>query len=285
VSGPEGPAAASNIRQLRDEASQLDVDVKSLAMLDAAVEVIGRENQDNVKVTRDLEHIIEGLTSPLVVSIQRNFVSRDIAHEDPTLTANLALLWFSVLKLVVDHVDYMLPEYNSKAYSPGFIYSDKAVALFSPPKETNFNVVSINPLVVASVVHPSAFEKNLSDSKDSDAFKEEYDGPGLTPIKRLTNLLFHSAVHEVTHLFFPDYYGYESFHANISRMQKACHEIYGDIRTEVKRYMPGLKKESMHLIRAVRDSKRTAGTMASTTSWFKRMALTESFQFPAKIKI
>ena len=249
------PSAPPDINQLRVEAQQKNVDVKALAMMHAAVEVINRENQDSVKVTQNIDHFIEGLTSPLVISIQRNFVSRDIAHEDPTLTANLSLLWHAVLKMVVDHTDYMIPSYDQKTYSPGFIYSDKAVALYSPPKETKFSVISINPVVIASVVHPAAFKKHLSGSKDSNAFQEEYDGPDLTPTKRLTSLLFHSAVHEVTHLYFPDYYGYENFHSNITRMEKSCHELYGDIRTEVKRYMPGLKKESLRLIRAIRDNK------------------------------
>jgi len=252
--------AESIIRQVQQNAKTQNIDIsrKQSAMLNAAALALQREKAPNRKVYKEIERIIDGLSSPLVVSIQRNFVSREIAHEDPTLTANLSLLWLSTVKRVVDHCDYMLPSYDQKAYSPGFIYSDKAIALFQPAKnDIPYNVISINPVVVASVTHPSAFEKYLSGHRDSGAFKEAYDQSKSTPIKRVAQLLFHSAVHEVTHLFFPDHYGgHENFHNNATRLEQACHDIYDDVRNDVKRYMPGLKDEGMKLIRATRDGQK-----------------------------
>jgi hypothetical protein len=73
--------------------------------------------------------------------------------------------------------------------------------------------------------------------------------------------LFHEAIHEITHLLYPDYYSgsSEEFHKMISKMENVNHFNYGEIRDEVKRYMPQLKKDTDKLIRRIKKDKKKFG--------------------------
>lgn len=238
------------------------LDERQVAIVEAAIGSMGEEQKKKLNVQKELDTILEGISTPVAVSIQHNFVSRKMANEDPYITANLILLWSNILRKIVNQVSHFAK--SSKTYMPGVIYSDKALALYQPAKHVPYDTISINPLTVASIIHPGAFDKWIVEDRNSDAFKDANNTVAFdqTPIKRVAAFLFHSAIHEVTHMLFPDYYGNDSFHNYVTHLETSCHFLFPDIVSDVKRYMSydnnkkGLKADSMLLIQILRDEKR-----------------------------
>jgi len=107
-------------------------------------------------------------------------------------------------------------------------------------------------------LNPKVFNEKLG-IKESEAFEsieEEKKTGGDTPISRVAKLLFHIGLHELTHLLYPDSYGDENFHRNITKLEILCHDVYEDIKQETKKYMKQLKTKSAMLLTIIAKQKK-----------------------------
>lgn len=250
---------------LNKNMDKMNFDKQQIAIVNAAIAPLIRERDSKVNIKEIVDQIIRGVSTPASIIIQKNFVSRELTNNDPTITASLVILWQTIIKKVVDRNAHRA--WADRAYIPGIIYSDKAVALYKPAKgEIPYDTIAINPVVVASIVHPGAFAKMTGDP-NSDAFKNTFDVTDFdeTPTNRLTNLLFHTAIHEVCHLLHPDSYGSDEFHNNISDLEQNCHFMWEDIRKDVKKFMPDIKSDMINLIQIIRKDKKSPKT--SSIHW------------------
>lgn len=230
-------------------------------ILTAAATALQEDSEKRVNVRDEINKIIEGLTTPASMIIQKNYVSKEAIAQHPELTTNLILLWQSIVRSVVKQGGKMFRGgrgRGGKSYVPGIVFSNEALALYSPPnpkRNMNYATISINPMVVASVLDPENFEKKI---EGTDEMNPTLGGDtDIMPVDKLTALLFHEAVHEVTHLMFPDYAGsYDEFHVHISKMERACHFLEPQIRKECKRYIKNLRNDMKKMITLVSKAKR-----------------------------
>jgi len=259
VSGSE----ASQVLEEMAEALHPEMSGRQQAMLTNVAQAFSRE-KSKMDTTDFVNDVIEMLETPCEVVVQKNFVSDAVAHDDIDLTSTLAVLWQKVLKIVIDGSKGFIRG-EVREFIPGLIYSDKAIALYAPrnPKiGRNYDTISINPMYVASIVKPDLFEDYLA-GKSSGEMEDERESitKDETPINRLSVFLFHEAVHEITHLLFPEYYAgnYDKFHSWVTKLENVNHFNFPLVRSEVKRFMPQLKKDTDKLIRRIKKDKKRMG--------------------------
>lgn len=247
------------------------------------------------KITQsDIRKIIEGLSTPANILIQKNFVARDWINQNMDLTAEILILWQKTLKILVDKLTATKfgRAISQKEFVPGLIYSNEANGLYVPAakeKGRPYPSVSINPITAASAINPALFAEKLMSKAREEAFKTLEQDDELedqtkknavadTPTNRLSKLLYHIAVHELTHLMFPESWdgNYDNFHNNVTYLEYIAHDCYYQIRDEVKKSMGDLRKNSNKLINAIaKQSKKTnenvaikTGKNISFSDWF-----------------
>lgn len=249
---------------LSEMASQeSDMSQRQKEILKSVSESLIKE-KDKLETMEFLDDIIDALETPCEVTVQKNFVTDAVAHDDIDLTSTMALVWQRVLKIIIRGSQGFFRGSN-KEFIPGLIYSDKAIALYSPKNPRigrEYDTISINPMFIASLVKPDLFEDYLS-GKEEEEFGQGRKSVKMeeTPINRVSSFLFHEAIHEITHLLFPETYtgNFEEFHAWVSKLENANHFNFQEVRTEVKRYMPQLRQDADKLIRRIRkDHKQMA---------------------------
>jgi hypothetical protein len=222
-----------------------------------------------------IEAIVEGLTSPANIMIQKNFVAREVVNkpENVKLTAEMMVLWQQTLKILVTDLSRhrRYEGVSNRKFIPGIIYSDECLGVYMPADSENrrpYATVAVNPITIAAAVNPKAFNQKLSPHKESEAFQaiptdeeedvneKKSDSEADTPINRVSKLLFHIGLHELCHLLYPDSWGNEEFHKNITYMEILCQNSYPKIRDEVKTYMRSLRSKSAMLISQIARSKK-----------------------------
>jgi hypothetical protein len=67
----------------------------------------------------------------------------------------------------------------------------------------------------------------------------------------------HSAIHEITHLLWPDYYenDTENFHKKITLVEMACHFTYPGVKDETKDFLRDIRKQVQKMIRRIAKSR------------------------------
>lgn len=243
---------------------ELSLEPEQKTILQTMVNTIRESDDERFDVKEKLDEIIEGLTTPGIISIQKNFVSHNVAHSRVNLTANIMILWQKVLKLVINKVGGSSISYAKKdaKFVPGLVFSNECLALYMPPKHgLKTHAILLNPITVASIAEPDLFDKILNNNASDKAFSsgETADIRGETPTNKLAAFLFHTAIHELTHLLYPDYYGHEQFHIYISKLETMMHFEFPKIREETKKYMQQIRKDSKKLISAIGKDKKKAG--------------------------
>ena len=238
--------------------------------------------------TKEIRKIIEGLTTPATVMVQKNFVAKDWARDNVDTTSSILILWQRVLRIVLDKLS-STRRFGSlikeKDFIPGIIYSDECLGLYmpaSPDFGRPYPSVSINPMTVAATLEPVLFGKKIS-MQESPAFEtsardededEEDEGEEATadtPTNRATKLLWHIATHELCHLLYPDHGSSNSeFHDNITYLEIATNDTQDKVREEVKEFMKELRKSSKSLINAIakQKSKKTKSVKLETFETF-----------------
>jgi hypothetical protein len=270
--GETGPSEqlAKTLEEVADSGMQggAPMDDQERAVLRAFAQTIREERDDKMNVQEKLNEIMEGLATPCNIAVQKNFVSEDLAHNNPALTTNLSICWQQTLKMIMDKVGKRVRNYNNrdKKFVPGLIYSDECLALYMPPQQgMDVYTIAINPISIAAIAQPKLFEEKLlaKNREEPAGFKDglRHDDTE-TPVNKLATFIFHSAVHEMAHLLFPDYSSsYEQFHMSISYMEKMCHSIFPQVRAVVKQHAQAIKKNSDTLIRLIaRDRKKQMAT-------------------------
>lgn len=243
-------------------ASGMNLNTDQMAIVTAAAESLRTDQEKNINVKEEIKKIIEGLTTPATMIVQKNFVSAETIANHPEYTRHLMLMWQEIIKLVVDQTTkyFSQAKRSRREYVPGIVFSDECIALFSPknPKYgQNFDSVAINPLSIAGIIEPEMFDKVMGSAGDSENASFRPSAHGFNPSdeeglrERMTGFLLHEATHEVTHLLFPDSYNYDRFHSNISRVENACHFLEPKVRAIVRRFVRGLRSDTKQLLRAV----------------------------------
>ena len=224
---------------------------------------------DRVEQNRKIKSTIEALTTPGQILIQKNFVARKIVSEKSELISDTMVLWQRAMRLIIQKLAgttrYSFA--RGKTFVPGVVFSDEVLGLYMPAKKDSGRMhdsVSINPVTLAAFVLPKDFQERVA--KDNDFEKEAFDmvdaedsksSSADTPTNRVAKFIFHLAIHEICHLIYPDssYSGSENFHKNISKMELVCHDVYEEIKREVKAQMPSLRKSAKKLITLVGKSR------------------------------
>jgi len=218
--------------------------------------------ESRVEQNRKIKSIIEGLSTPGQILIQKNFMARKTISENAHLVSETMILWQKAMRMIIQKVA-STARYSfakGRTFVPGVVFSDEVLGLYMPAKKDsgrNHDSVSINPVTLAAFVLPKEFQERIAqEGREKEAF-EMYDDPsektsgnGETPTNRVAKFVFHLAVHEMCHLLYPDSRdsGSENFHKNISKMELICHDVYEELRREVKSQMPSLRKSSKRLI-------------------------------------
>jgi len=237
------------------------------AMVTAAVEAM---DTNNTKDTREeVDRIIETVSSPTAIIIQRNFTSQEIIDENPDLMKNMALMWHSVIRRTLRQASKLFGN-RKKTVIPGLIYSDECIAVYIPPEAPGSpHIIGLNPLAVTSLVQPelmSTPSENIH-MKEVELHEKVAERPDILMVDKLAALLHHEAIHEVTHFLFPDSWGSDRFHMYVSKMEGLCHFLYKDTRNDVRKLLSPFKNENkklMKLIHRFRTPKDLAGGRKSS---------------------
>lgn len=226
----------------------------------------GASAEENARVKQQrIKAIIDGLTTPANIMIQKNFIARQEINNRLELIAEMTILWQKTLKALITKLaeSSRFNRITSKKFIPGMIFSDEALGLYMPPSPESgrpYPSVSINPITLAAAINPKAFNDKLGIKSSEEAFKEipgeEEKVSGDTPINRVAKFLFHIGLHELCHLLYPDSYSAENFHRNITKMEILCHDAYEDIRLETKKYMKQLRSKSSQLMTIIAKHKK-----------------------------
>lgn len=244
------------------------------AVLDAVMDTLPN-SMSRIEEKEKIKQIIEGLTTPANVMIQKNFVNKEMVSNPSQLrnVGEMIILWQKTLKILIDDIKLNLKRAPSKDFIPGLIYSDECLGIYVPNKPDSgrkFATVGINAITLAAATTPKVFFDKLSAQASGEAFstiaedsdeqsEKSIDNGGRmanTPINRVTNLLLHIGIHEITHLLFPDSWGDSEFHNNITYIEMACRDSFGKIKEVVKLHIKGLRKGSMALISTIARNKK-----------------------------
>lgn len=248
---------------------QFSLNEQQKSILDATVEALD-DSKDRINIKEELEKIIDGLSTPAAMMVQRDFVGLDTVENEPGLTSNLMILWQSIIKEVTDTATKYIRSSRKepKSYIPGAIFSNESVALFMRPQSSGGPyTIAINPISVASLVEPKAFGERLGTEASEEAMPvHAKEAKEINASDRVSAFLMHAAIHEVTHLLFPDQWGNQQFHVYVTQVENACHFIYPEIKKEVRKYMKGLRKDTNKLLRRV---SRDRSKRASAKAWVK----------------
>lgn len=266
VPPPPAVAPPEQVAEMLTEAiSKVRLDQQQTEIAKVAIEALKGDNRKRLNVKDEFQRIIQGLTTPAAVMIQKNFVSRKSLDENPDVTRNLMLLWQAVISKVVKQCGKLLHsnwEAKEKQYAPGLIFSNEALGLHVPKNATRrmaYDTVAINPISIASIVEPEAFEKAIG-SEDVQSRSQEHgltDDTGIKDADRLTSFIMHVATHEVTHLLWPEYgYGAENFHRKVTAVEIACHFMEPEIKAEVRRHLKGVRSDMKKMMRIIAKDRK-----------------------------
>jgi hypothetical protein len=258
VQSPEDQVKA--IEQAVEEAGE-DMTPAQRVVLGALIANNPLGTDDRIEQKERLKTILEGVTTPAQIMIQKNFVARDFVSNPEYMknVAEMIILWQKALKHILDQLAQSRRfKPRSKEFVPGIIYSDEALAVYIPAKAPRkYDTIAINPITLAATVMPKLFYEKLTAASEGEAFESLPEGEGGdTPIKRVASFLYHEGVHELTHMLYPDSWGYENFHKYITKMENLCEHAYPLIQNDVKRYMKGLRKGASALINQIARSKK-----------------------------
>jgi hypothetical protein len=250
--------------QIAAMASRLALSPEQQGILNTATEALMNDGRKNVDVKTEIEKIIDGLTTPAAVIVQKNFISDQALDKNPEVNRNILMLWQKIIRLVTKTATKHLrhARRSTKQFVPGVVYSDECLALYQPanPKFNQpFDVVAINPMTVAAIMEPELFQKAITGDNDNDSSPASH---GMVASEQfgtqdmLINMLMHEAIHEVTHLLFPDGWSYTEFHRNVTKIELACHFLEPEIRKEVRSHIRGMREDMKKLIRIVGKDKK-----------------------------
>jgi hypothetical protein len=248
LAGPNSPIGKATIKKMVEDA------------MDA---------KDPIEQNRRLDSLIEGLTTPGTILIQKNFMARSVISENSQVTGNMLILWQKTLRLIMQKLSATVHAHRTRPLIPGLIYSNKCLGLYVPAKEASgrkHDSISVNPVTLAAYVLPKLFREKLEGKREKEAFEtleesEEKDVGGDTPINRTSKFLFHLAIHEICHFLHPDGYGTENFHRNITKLELICHDEYEQVKRLVKMHMKDLRRDAQSLINLVARSTKKTGEM------------------------
>jgi hypothetical protein len=278
---PAGGDAVTEVAETYVESAPEMTDQQK-AIARAAINAVRDQRGKRDDYKERMDDILEALKTPVNILVQKDFVSRQFAYSSDgvALTANTLLLWQKALKLVMESLVARARwmKLTGKTFMPGIIYSNECLALYNPPasgendEDGNPNkiqykawTVAVNPLTVAGLVQPEAFEKLLNSSARQNAFSmavnDRFEDAKLQ--EKLAKYIHHLAVHEMVHLIWPDGYGYDEFHGNISFAEIACHHIYPDILKETKKHFKAIKRNALKLLKAVSKDKAKSEKLKS----------------------
>jgi hypothetical protein len=247
-------------------------------------EAIG-SSEDRVEQNNMIKSIVEGLSTPGHVLVQKNFVAKKAVSEQPKITGEMLIVWQKAIKIIIKKMSAVYSGTRSRPFVPGLIYSSEALGLYMPAKSgRKFDSICVNPVTMSAHILPKYFAEKLEDDDLKQAFEiiDEMDGPSETPINRLSKFIFHLAIHEVCHYLYPDGWSPENFHRYISKMERICHDEYDQIKREVKLHMGGLRKSAQKLITLVAKNRTRK---ESFNQWARFKASKMIFEnFPNKEK-
>jgi hypothetical protein len=237
-------------------------------------------SKDPVEQNKKIKAIIEGLSTPAQILIQKNFVARAAIQDNSEILGPIMVVWQKAMKLIMQKVASTAKYSFSRGrkFVPGVIFSDEVLGLYMPAKKDTarkHDSVSVNPVTVAAFLLPKDFSEKIA---ERDGEKEAFEMAGDlesdksssdTPINRVSKFIFHLAVHEMCHLIHPDFSdtGSEQFHQNISKMELICHDVYEEIKKEIKEKMPELRKSAKKLITIVARHKASTVKAESFRRW------------------
>jgi hypothetical protein len=244
----------------QEMAEEENLDEAQKALVRKALEVVHSEKDAKKFNFEDaIDTVINGLTTPAVISIQKDFVSPSLGHERVETVGSILLCWQEVLKVIMEALaDYSQRQGIRKSFVPGIVFSNEAVALYMGPKDSNSDhMIMINPIVVSSLTLPDYFNEQLLSERRADSQREaeEINVTDETPINKVAILMFHTAIHEIVHMMHPDWWGHENFHNNISFFESTLHKKYDNVREVVKKYMRPIRREARILITAIKKDK------------------------------
>lgn len=265
--GGSGGGEGSNIEKVTNDLFNL-AGPNSFYSKEAIRELVqDAASSDPVEQNKKIRSIIEGLSTPAQILIQKNFVARPVIQDNSRILGEMMILWQKAMKLIMQKVASTTRYSFSRGrrFVPGVIFSDEVLGLYMPAKKDAgrpHDSVSINPVTLAAFILPKDFAERVADEGgEKDAFDMVSDSDRSTsedtPINRVAKFVFHLAVHEMCHLIYPDFRdtGSEQFHRNISKMELICHDVYEEIRREVRQRMPKLRKAARRLITIVAKHK------------------------------
>lgn len=237
----------------------------------------------------DVELTIEGLNSSAAVMIQKNIVNRKWVDANLDVTSEMMIIWQKTMRIILDKLSSSSryrSRLKSRPFVPGLIFSDECLGLYNPANpdlQQEHPSVSINPLIIASAVLPKEFYSEFSQqgsSYEQNVFVNEFNeddesGPKSkiadTPTNRLVKVLYHIATHELCHLLFPDSWGDENFHKNITYIEILAHDCVNDIKDVVKPYMNILRQRSKRLINAFSKGQRNRNEQFELCNFYEYM--------------
>ena len=245
LAGPNSPIGKSTIKKMVEDAMEV---------------------KDPVEQNRRLDSLIEGLTTPGTILIQKNFMARSVISENSQVTGNMLILWQKTLRLILQKLSATVYAHRTRPLVPGLIYSNKCLGLYVPEKEASGRKhasISVNPVTLAAYVLPKLFREKLEGKREKEAFEmlEESEEKDDTPVSRTSKFLFHLAIHEICHFLHPDGYGSENFHRNITKLELICHDEYEQVKKLVKMHMKDLRRDARSLIGLVAKSTKKTGEM------------------------
>lgn len=281
----------------RPTSSQPDIDEVTKQLADLAgnespfsEETIGRlvkeaigSSSDRVEQNNMIKSIVEGLSTPGHILVQKNFVAKKAVSEQPKITGEMLIVWQKAVKIIIKKMSAVYSGTRSRPFVPGLIYSSEALGLYMPAKPgRKFDSICVNPVTMSAHILPKYFAERLEDDELKQAFEiiDEMDGPSETPINRLSKFIFHLAIHEVCHYLYPDGWSPENFHRYISKMERICHDEYDQIKREVKLHMGGLRKSAQRLITIVAKNRTKK---ESFRQWAQSRGSRMLFESPKKL--
>jgi hypothetical protein len=242
-------------------------------------------SDSRVEYNNKIKSIIEGLTTPGHILIQKNFVARKVVSDNARLTGEMLIVWQKAIKMIIQKMTSTVSRFSparGRPFVPGLIYSNEALGLYMPAKnDRKFDSICVNPITFAAHILPELFREKLEAGEgENSAFdlvdqmsSSDKSSSSDTPTNRVSKFIFHLAVHEVCHFLEPDGSGSENFHRNISKMEVICHDEYEQIKKMVKTHIKSLRKNAQKLINIIAKNKPRK-VAESFRSWVDRKSMT-----------
>ena len=228
----------------------------------AVIEMLMNKDKSRHVTAEEIDEMFQITEFPVSICIEKDYLPSELVHANRGAWLSSIVLWSFTLKTLMKAVE---PYVKSTTYNgvnqemiPGIVISKECLGLYNPPvdKEDQLAQVSVNPLMICNMLFPEEMDKAVRGVFDPRTnLSTRYS---IRLEEKMGISLFHTAVHELTHFYFPDSYsGSSRFHDAVTHLEFACHNEWVTIRNKIQDMSEDIAKDCYSMLQIINQDAKS----------------------------